>query len=96
MNTLNIRQSIETKYLCPTSTKGSRIKAECARGSITLHWDDALNTDENHIAAADALIARFLQEDATRYGQDAKKNPWGAPRSVGQIASGNYVHVFTA
>jgi len=89
-----IRQAIETKYLCPTNFKGSRIKATCARGSITVHCNDALNAEENHIAAADALIARFLKEDATRYAQAPEKNPWAAPRIVGQLESGNYAHIF--
>jgi len=87
------RQAIVTKYVGPTNFKGSRIKATCERGSITIEWSDALNSEQNHVAARCALIAKFLKEDAARYGSNA--NPWGKPMIAGQIPSGAYVHVFT-
>jgi hypothetical protein len=52
-------QAIVTKYIGPTNFKGSRVKATAAAGSVTLHWDDALNSDDNHTAAAKALAARY-------------------------------------
>src|SRR5262245_41671506 len=52
-------QAITTKYLGPTNVRGSRVKASCQAGSITLHWDDALNSDQNHIAAAKALAVKY-------------------------------------
>lgn len=45
-------QAIVTKYLGPTNTRGARIKATCAGGSITRAYDYALNTDAQHHAAA--------------------------------------------
>ena len=55
-----MRQSIATRYHGPTNTRGSRVSATSSSGiRIALHWDDALNTDENHIAAARALIAKL-------------------------------------
>ena len=36
-------------------------------------------SDEAHIAAADALVAKFVKEDAKRYGTN--KNPWSAKPS---------------
>jgi hypothetical protein len=54
-----ITQAIETRYLGPTNTKGGRIKATAGAGSITIGYDYALNTDGNHKAAADALIAKM-------------------------------------
>jgi hypothetical protein len=53
------RQAIETKYLGPTNTRGSRIKASCQAGSITLDYDDALDSDDNHDFAAIALLKKL-------------------------------------
>lgn len=88
-----LMQAILTKYLCPTNFKGSRIKAVCERGSITVSRDDALSGDACHVAAVDALVAKFIDEDKARYGSN--KNPWSAPRVVGQLPNGDYAHVFT-
>lgn len=52
-------QAIITKYLPPTSFKGSRIKAAAAAGSIIVHIDHALNIEDNHAAAAEALAGKF-------------------------------------
>jgi hypothetical protein len=60
------RQSILTKYIGPTNSRGSRVKAvqsgwhsDKRTNSITLHWDDALNSDQNHAKAAKALADRL-------------------------------------
>ncbi len=84
-------QAIETKYIGPTNYRGSRIKATCERGSISISYDDALNSDEAHIAAADALVTKFVKEDQKRYGTN--KNPWSARRIMGGLKKTN-VHVF--
>ena len=52
-------QAIQTKYLGPSNTRGSRVKAWSQAGSITLVWDYALNADENHRTAA-RMLARKL------------------------------------
>ena len=52
-------QAIVTKFIAPTNTKGSRIKATCQAGSVILHWDHALNPEGNHAAAAEALLAKL-------------------------------------
>ena len=54
-----MHQAITTKYLGPTYTRGSRVKATCQAGSVTVPWDHAKNSDENHTAAAVALCKRF-------------------------------------
>ncbi len=54
-----MRQAIVTKYLGPTDSRGSRVKATCQAGSVTLSWDDAKDSDENHTAAAVALCKRL-------------------------------------
>lgn len=56
---ITYRQAIVTKYLGPTNVKGSRVKATAQAGSVTLSWDDAANSAENHAAAAQALVRRF-------------------------------------
>jgi hypothetical protein len=52
-------QAIVTKYIGPSNVKGSRVKATASAGSVTLHWDDSLNSDQNHCAAARALAVKF-------------------------------------
>lgn len=72
--------AIQTKYLGPTNFRGSRIKA-CVMEqrsalnphgmrSHTGHYDDALASDDNHKAAARALIAQLGWTEANGYG------PW--------------------
>lgn len=85
-------QAIETKYIPAANTRGSRIKAECDRGSITIGYPHDLSGDACHIAAADALVEKFVKEDAARYGTN--KNPWSKPRVCGGLKSGHYAHVF--
>lgn len=54
-----VTQAIETRYLGPTNTKGGRIKATAWAGSITIGYNHALDTQDNHRAAANALIAKM-------------------------------------
>lgn len=54
-----MRQAILTKYLSPTNTRGARIKATASAGSITISYDDALSTEENHRHAARMLQQKF-------------------------------------
>jgi len=86
-------QAIITKYLGPTDRRGSRIEATCERGSITISYPSELSGDACHIAAADALVAKFVEEDKGRYGTD--RNPWEAPRVCGTLPGGNCAHVFS-
>lgn len=52
-------QAITTKFHGPTNTRGSRVSAKCNAGRITLSWDHALDSTENHDAAARALIKKL-------------------------------------
>ena len=52
-------QAIVTKYIGPTDTKGSRIKAIASAGSVTIEIDHALNIAENHAAAAESLANKY-------------------------------------
>ncbi len=52
-------QAITTKFLGPTNTRGSRIKATAFAGSVTVEYDHGLNQADNHKAAAQKLAARL-------------------------------------
>lgn len=57
---IQCRQSVSTKYIGPTNSRESRCKATASGGaSLTIIWDDALNTEDNHRAAAAALIRKL-------------------------------------
>ena len=88
-------QAITTKYIGPTNCNGSRVKAECERGQITIGWDDALNSEENHVAACKALRLKFAKEDAKEYGQPISENGWMRPMAYGSPKNGRgYVFCF--
>jgi hypothetical protein len=52
-------QAIVTRYLGPTNFKGSRVKATAQAGSVTVGYDDALNSEDNHRRAAGKLMAKY-------------------------------------
>lgn len=52
-------QAIITKFIGPTNYRGSRIKAKCQAGSITVSYEHGLGTDDNHDAAAKALAEKL-------------------------------------
>ena len=52
-------QAIQTKFIPCTNFRPSRVKAWAEAGSVTVSWDHALNVEENHRAAADALLAKL-------------------------------------
>ncbi len=61
-----MRQGITTRYLGPTNSRGSRIKATARKASAhgaemaaTVHYDHALNIGGNHTAAAQALATKL-------------------------------------
>lgn len=62
-----VYQAIETRYLGPTTFKGSRIKASAWAGSKTVPYDHSLNAEENHLKAAMTLAAK-LASNAEKYG----------------------------
>ena len=65
-------QAIETRYLGPTNNRGGRIKATAWGGSVTVGYNHALNQQENHKAAADALIAKMGWNGTYAQGGNAK------------------------
>lgn len=52
-------QAITTKFISPTNTRGSRIKATCDAKSITINWDYSLDVSANHTAAANKLASEL-------------------------------------
>ena len=76
-------QAIITKFLAPTNNRGSRVKATCQAGTITVNWLDDLDIQDNHAAAANAL-AKKLGWTADKYGH----------LIGGCMANGGYCFVF--
>jgi hypothetical protein len=76
-------QAIVTKYHGPTNYKGSRISARAEAGRVIVSYDHALNVDENHKAAAQALVERLGWTEAKGY-----------PALVGGALPGNAGYCF--
>ena len=76
-------QAIITKYLPVTNTRGSRIKATCAAGSVTIGYPHEFSGMVCHAAAAKALVEK-LGWGFAHYGD----------LLGGQLSSGDYVFVF--
>ena len=53
-------QAIHTKYLPATDTKGSRIKATCDAGSVTIPYPHEHDESGAHYAAAQALLVKLV------------------------------------
>ena len=89
-------QAIITKYFGPSEDgKGSRIKAKCERGSITIPFSyEAPTPEAAHREAAHALINKGVEEDIKEFGHPIES--WKTPFVTGSIPSGEYVHVFVA
>lgn len=68
--------SILTKFIGPTNTRGSRIKASASNGagSVVVPWDHALGQDDNHDAAAMALAKKLSWEGSLIRGGGEKGN----------------------
>lgn len=60
-------QAIITKYLPVTNNRGSRIKAQCAAGSVTIDYPHELSGMDCHAKAAKALVAK-LGWNGAHYG----------------------------
>lgn len=76
-------QAIHTKFLSPTDSRGARIKAVHACGSLTVEYPHELSGQACHRFAAEKL--------AQKYGLN--KPEYGALLG-GQLADGSYCFVF--
>jgi len=88
--------AIETRFIPATNTRGSRVKAtRLAPGgeSSTIGYDHALNSWDNHRAAAECLITKLGTTGVTFVGGDtATGTVWvadiGAPHSIIRVVEG--------
>ena len=62
-------QTITTAYAGPTNTKGSRVMVKSWLKNKAFSWDHALNSEENHKAAAQQLVD-ILNSDRVKKGYD--------------------------
>jgi hypothetical protein len=62
-------QAILTKYFGPGNVRGSRVHASAEAGSVTMEWEPALSAEDNHVAAAKALCAKFNWSGAWVMGE---------------------------
>jgi hypothetical protein len=76
----NSMEAIITKYVGPTSAKGSHVTAKCETARVRVPYDDELGTYENHAAAMQALCARQRWDDEKLGGR------WHAGEVVGGYA----------
>ena len=76
-------QAILTKYIGPTNTRGSRIKATCDAGSIYIPYPHELSGQAVYREAAEALVKKL--------GWDS---PYYGPLLGGGLSDGSYVFVF--
>ena len=63
-------QAIQVKYISATNTKGSRTKAFCYSGSITVPYNYSLDEEDRAMEAGYALIEKlgwklFIRDYAT-------------------------------
>jgi hypothetical protein len=54
-------RAIRTWFAGPTNTRGSRVIADAGDSAsrVTLSWDHALNSEQNHATAAMAVVAKM-------------------------------------
>jgi len=89
-------QAIQTKYIGATNSRGSRIKATCDAGTITIPYPRELSGDECHRAAAKALCDKITTRNVKEYGTVFENDTWQRPFITGGLSDGSYAHVFTA
>lgn len=66
-HTPKLQRVCETKYFGPTDHRGSRVRARhvTTRKAKTVSWDHALDSFENHAAAAELVLGRRPQWGAS-------------------------------
>ena len=67
-------QTITTKYLAPTNTRGSRIKVTGAWGSKTYSYD--YSAEEPHKAAFEEYLSMLNKNMAEKYGSECPVDGW--------------------
>jgi len=77
-----MRQAIVTKWLGPTNHKGSRVRASCDAGTLTVSWDHEIGVGDNHRANHRAAALAL-----------AEKLGWGTENWIGGEFKGTCVWV---
>jgi hypothetical protein len=55
---------IETKYIGPTNSRGSRVKAtDSNKNTITINWSSEFGLEQNHTNAALALLKKLADKN---------------------------------
>lgn len=54
-------RAIRTRFVGPTNSRGSRVIADAGdrQSTVTVSWDHALNSEQNHAAAALAVVNKM-------------------------------------
>jgi len=89
-----MKSAITTKYHGPSNVKGSRVSARCERGSVTVPWDYALSTAENHRNAAHRLCMEMHREAVRLCLPQWVHSDWLQPFVSGWDYAQNGQHVF--
>ena len=76
-------QAIQTRYLSATNTRGARIKAWAAAGSVVIGYPHELSGQACHRKAAETLTAK-LGWNTAQHGE----------LLGGQLESGDYTFIF--
>ena len=98
-------QAIITKFLGPTDTKGSRIKAFADAGSVTIGYPHELSGEDAFRAAAVALCEKLEKQACANWRKLAEESgrtysgdgapTWDASRLIGGYSEKiGYVFVF--
>lgn len=74
-------QAIQVKYLGPTDTLGSRMKATARAGAVTIGYNPALNSEQNAETAMLVLVSKL--------GWDKYQATWQA----GRLPNEDYIFV---
>ena len=71
-------QSIQTRYIRPTNTRGARIKATTSSGlSVTVSYDHALSYADAHWPAVQELIKKYHLEWGNKFAVGASTDDRG-------------------
>ena len=87
-------QAIYTKYLPPSNTRSSRIKATCDAGSLTIPYPHGFDEEGAHVEAARLLCVKLDDANQAKYGPESGRT-WSKPKACGGLpGNGGYAHVF--
>ena len=83
-------QAIQTKVLPATNTKGTRIKAWCADGQLTMDYYDAVES-----AGGSAYMEEAHAHVALKLREKLKWHHVPANLITGELPDGTFAHIYT-